>query len=90
MKTGPTFSTLSLSSPTEDFLQDPRYSALGPEDQQQVRAHLQKADRAVDYLMGQVMRATSGRASPQIARQMILSRLTGETRSSVILTRSVV
>lgn len=33
------------------------------------------AEPLMNYLIGQVMKATSGRANPQIVREMILERL---------------
>jgi len=37
------------------------------------------AERLMNYLVGQVMQATSGRANPQIVRTMILERLDKES-----------
>ena len=61
--------------PPELAAYQPLSDALPPEDQRQVDAGLKQADRAMNYLIGQVMRRTQGRANPQVVRAMILERL---------------
>ena len=44
------------------------------------KSGLSSEESLLNFLLGQVMRETSGKANPQIARQMILDRVFNEPK----------
>ena len=67
--------------PPEMAAYQPVYDALPPAHQREVDAGLKKAERALNYLIGQVMAKTQGRANPQVVRRLIIERLDHEPES---------
>ena len=64
-----------MTLPPEMAAYQPVYDALPPEHQRQVDAGLKQSERAMNFLIGQVMAKTQGRANPQVVRAMLLKRL---------------
>ena len=46
-----------------------------PENEQSVQDYLRGKDRALGYIVGQVMKASRGKANPEIAKQLILKEI---------------
>ena len=70
-----------MTLPPELAAYQPVYDALPPEHRRQVDAGLKKSERALNYLIGQVMAKTQGRANPHVVRAVLLERLEAMERS---------
>lgn len=64
-----------MSLPPEFAPYQAVYDALPLAERQRIDAAVAKSERAFNFLLGQIMRKTQGRAHPQLARQILRERL---------------